>query len=114
MCDFCPQPSTEAYFTEILLCKNELNDTLNNLCRWMKDEHVDKNLVREKLWAELGVNKVGGIAGDVTEMVAFLAGDTAGLGLHPQGPVRGRTYHRALELPHPPLPGAPHRGHCSW
>ncbi|KAK2520451.1 Aldh3b1 [Columba livia] len=41
------KPSTEAYFTEILLCKNELNDTLNNLCRWMKDEHVDKNLVTQ-------------------------------------------------------------------
>ncbi|NXE30424.1 AL3B2 dehydrogenase, partial [Ardeotis kori] len=39
------KPSFEAYFTEILLCKNELNDTLNNLSHWMKDEHVDKNLV---------------------------------------------------------------------
>ncbi|KAM6308544.1 aldehyde dehydrogenase family 3 member B1-like [Aegotheles albertisi] len=39
------KPSFEAYFSEILLCKNELNDTLNNLGHWMKDEHVDKNLV---------------------------------------------------------------------
>ncbi|XP_074774453.1 aldehyde dehydrogenase family 3 member B1-like isoform X2 [Athene noctua] len=41
------KPSFEAYFTEILLCKNELNNTLNNLCHWMKDEHVDKNLVTQ-------------------------------------------------------------------
>uniref|UniRef100_A0A8C3KKY2 Aldehyde dehydrogenase domain-containing protein n=1 Tax=Calidris pygmaea TaxID=425635 RepID=A0A8C3KKY2_9CHAR len=41
------KPSFEAYFTEILLCKNELNDTLNNLSHWMKDEHVDKNLVMQ-------------------------------------------------------------------
>ncbi|NXF41967.1 AL3B1 dehydrogenase, partial [Nyctibius bracteatus] len=41
------KPSFEAYFTEILLCKNELNTTLNNLCHWMKDEHVDKNLVTQ-------------------------------------------------------------------
>uniref|UniRef100_A0A8C2TRM1 Aldehyde dehydrogenase 3 family member B1 n=1 Tax=Coturnix japonica TaxID=93934 RepID=A0A8C2TRM1_COTJA len=40
-------PSFEAYFTEILLCKNELNHTLNNLANWMKDEHVDKNLVTQ-------------------------------------------------------------------
>ncbi|NXS56572.1 AL3B1 dehydrogenase, partial [Brachypteracias leptosomus] len=38
------KPAFEAYFTEILLCKNELNDTLNNLCHWVKDEHVDKSL----------------------------------------------------------------------
>uniref|UniRef100_A0A803VBV6 Aldehyde dehydrogenase domain-containing protein n=1 Tax=Ficedula albicollis TaxID=59894 RepID=A0A803VBV6_FICAL len=48
--DVCPQPSFEAFFSEILLCKNELNVTLNNLSQWMKDEHVDKNLVRRKLW----------------------------------------------------------------
>ncbi|KFW77386.1 Aldehyde dehydrogenase family 3 member B1, partial [Manacus vitellinus] len=41
------KPSFEAYFSEILLCKNELNVTLNNLCHWMKDEHVDKNLVMQ-------------------------------------------------------------------
>ncbi|XP_069660442.1 aldehyde dehydrogenase family 3 member B1-like [Haliaeetus albicilla] len=41
------KPSFEAYFTEILLCKNELNSTLNNLCHWMKDEHVDKSLVTQ-------------------------------------------------------------------
>ncbi|KFZ65747.1 Aldehyde dehydrogenase family 3 member B1, partial [Antrostomus carolinensis] len=39
------QPSFEAEFSEILLCKNELHETLNNLSRWMKDEQVDKNLV---------------------------------------------------------------------
>ncbi|XP_055577817.1 aldehyde dehydrogenase family 3 member B1-like isoform X3 [Falco cherrug] len=41
------KPSFEAYFTEILLCKNNLNDTLNNLSHWMKDEYVDKNLVTQ-------------------------------------------------------------------
>lgn len=46
--DVSPQPSFEAFFSEILLCKNELNITLNNLSHWMKDEHVDKNLVRRK------------------------------------------------------------------
>ncbi|NXS56568.1 AL3B1 dehydrogenase, partial [Brachypteracias leptosomus] len=39
------KPPCEAEYTEILLCKNELNDTLNNLSHWMKDKHVDKNLV---------------------------------------------------------------------
>ncbi|NWX44054.1 AL3B1 dehydrogenase, partial [Steatornis caripensis] len=39
------KPSFEADFTEILLCKNELNETLNNLSHWMKDQHVDRNLV---------------------------------------------------------------------
>ncbi|NXR32344.1 AL3B1 dehydrogenase, partial [Zosterops hypoxanthus] len=41
------KPSFEAFFSEILLCKNELNVTLNNLYHWMKDEHVDKNLVMQ-------------------------------------------------------------------
>ncbi|XP_052667949.1 aldehyde dehydrogenase family 3 member B2-like isoform X1 [Harpia harpyja] len=41
----CPQPFFESEFSEILLCKNELHETLNNLSHWMKDEHVDKNLV---------------------------------------------------------------------
>ncbi|XP_068800481.1 aldehyde dehydrogenase family 3 member B1 isoform X2 [Struthio camelus] len=41
------KPSFEAYFSEILLCKNELNNTLNNLSHWMKDEHVEKNLVTQ-------------------------------------------------------------------
>ncbi|NWY07890.1 AL3B1 dehydrogenase, partial [Nothoprocta ornata] len=41
------KPSFEAYFSEVLLCKNELNDTLNNLSCWMKDEHVEKNLVTQ-------------------------------------------------------------------
>ncbi|NXS70337.1 AL3B1 dehydrogenase, partial [Pandion haliaetus] len=39
------QPLFEAEFSEILLCKNELHETLNNLSHWMKDEHVHKNLV---------------------------------------------------------------------
>ncbi|XP_063189483.1 aldehyde dehydrogenase family 3 member B1-like [Chroicocephalus ridibundus] len=39
------KPSFEAEFSEIILCKNELHETLNNLSRWMKDEHVGKNSV---------------------------------------------------------------------
>ncbi|NXT58611.1 AL3B1 dehydrogenase, partial [Pluvianellus socialis] len=38
------QPSFEAEFSEVILCKNELHETLNNLSQWMKDEHVEKNL----------------------------------------------------------------------
>lgn len=45
----CPQPFFESEFSEILLCKNELHETLNNLSHWMKDEHVDKSLVRGKM-----------------------------------------------------------------
>ncbi|XP_074774454.1 aldehyde dehydrogenase family 3 member B1-like isoform X1 [Athene noctua] len=41
------KPPFEAEFTEILLCKNELHETLNNLSHWMKDKHVDKNLVTQ-------------------------------------------------------------------
>ncbi|NXG55689.1 AL3B1 dehydrogenase, partial [Hemiprocne comata] len=39
------KPPFEAEFSEILLCKNELHETLNNLSHWMKDEPVEKNLV---------------------------------------------------------------------
>ncbi|NXP15800.1 AL3B1 dehydrogenase, partial [Thinocorus orbignyianus] len=39
------KPRFESEFSEIILCKNELHETLNNLSRWMKDEHVDKNTV---------------------------------------------------------------------
>ncbi|XP_074951230.1 aldehyde dehydrogenase family 3 member B1-like isoform X2 [Phalacrocorax aristotelis] len=39
------KPQFEAEFSEILLCKNELHETLNNLSQWMKDEQVDRNLV---------------------------------------------------------------------
>ncbi|NXT85548.1 AL3B1 dehydrogenase, partial [Zapornia atra] len=41
------KPPFEAEFSEILLCKNELHETLNNLGTWMKDEHVDRNLVTQ-------------------------------------------------------------------
>ncbi|XP_052552337.1 aldehyde dehydrogenase family 3 member B1-like [Tympanuchus pallidicinctus] len=41
------KPPFEAEFSEVLLCKNELNEALNNLSRWMKDKHVDKNLVTQ-------------------------------------------------------------------
>ncbi|NWI24268.1 AL3B1 dehydrogenase, partial [Sula dactylatra] len=39
------KPHFEAQFSEIILCKNELHETLNNLSHWMKDKYVDKNLV---------------------------------------------------------------------
>ncbi|XP_075568385.1 aldehyde dehydrogenase family 3 member B1-like [Pelecanus crispus] len=39
------KPPFEAEYSEIILCKNDLHETLNNLSYWMKDEHVDKNLV---------------------------------------------------------------------
>uniref|UniRef100_A0A8C3RAA0 Aldehyde dehydrogenase domain-containing protein n=1 Tax=Cyanoderma ruficeps TaxID=181631 RepID=A0A8C3RAA0_9PASS len=41
------KPPFEAELSEIFLCKNELHETLNNLSRWMKDEHVDKNLAMQ-------------------------------------------------------------------
>ncbi|KAM6204685.1 aldehyde dehydrogenase family 3 member B1-like [Sarcoramphus papa] len=41
------KPPFEAEFSEILLCKNELHETLNNLSHWMKDKHVDRNLVTQ-------------------------------------------------------------------
>uniref|UniRef100_A0A8C5TGX7 Aldehyde dehydrogenase domain-containing protein n=1 Tax=Malurus cyaneus samueli TaxID=2593467 RepID=A0A8C5TGX7_9PASS len=41
---WCPQPPFEAKLSEIFLCKNELHETLNNLSRWMKDEHMDRML----------------------------------------------------------------------
>uniref|UniRef100_A0A8B9CAF5 Aldehyde dehydrogenase domain-containing protein n=1 Tax=Anser brachyrhynchus TaxID=132585 RepID=A0A8B9CAF5_9AVES len=41
------KPPFEAEFSEVLLCKNELNESLNNLSRWMKDEQVDKNLATQ-------------------------------------------------------------------
>uniref|UniRef100_A0A8B9FWS5 Aldehyde dehydrogenase n=1 Tax=Amazona collaria TaxID=241587 RepID=A0A8B9FWS5_9PSIT len=44
----CPQPPFEAELTEILLCKNELHEALNNLCQWMKDEPVERNMVRAR------------------------------------------------------------------
>ncbi|NXC84798.1 AL3B1 dehydrogenase, partial [Cercotrichas coryphoeus] len=37
----------ETELSEILLCKNELHETLNNLSHWMKDEHVNKNLAMQ-------------------------------------------------------------------
>ncbi|NXJ15375.1 AL3B1 dehydrogenase, partial [Odontophorus gujanensis] len=41
------KPPFEAEFSEVLLCKNELNEALNNLSRWMKDKHVDKNMATQ-------------------------------------------------------------------
>ncbi|NWU73572.1 AL3B1 dehydrogenase, partial [Pterocles burchelli] len=39
------KPPFEAEFSEILLSKNELHETLNKLPGWVKDEHVERNLV---------------------------------------------------------------------
>ncbi|XP_010217371.1 PREDICTED: aldehyde dehydrogenase family 3 member B1-like [Tinamus guttatus] len=41
------EPAFEAEYCNILLCKNELNNTLNKLDTWMKDEHVERNLVTQ-------------------------------------------------------------------
>uniref|UniRef100_U3JEM0 Aldehyde dehydrogenase domain-containing protein n=1 Tax=Ficedula albicollis TaxID=59894 RepID=U3JEM0_FICAL len=41
------KPPFETELSEIMLCKNELHETLNNLCHWMKDEHVNKNLAMQ-------------------------------------------------------------------
>ncbi|NWU55404.1 AL3B1 dehydrogenase, partial [Dromas ardeola] len=49
------KPAFEAEFSEILLCKNELHETLNNLSRWMKDEHVHKNAVTR--WDSVFIRK---------------------------------------------------------
>ncbi|KFW01661.1 Aldehyde dehydrogenase family 3 member B1, partial [Fulmarus glacialis] len=38
------QPHFEAEFSEVVVCKNELHDTLNSLSQWMKDKHVERNL----------------------------------------------------------------------
>ncbi|XP_009999135.1 PREDICTED: aldehyde dehydrogenase family 3 member B1-like [Chaetura pelagica] len=39
------QPPFEAEFSEVIVCKNELHETLNNLSHWVKEEPVEKNLV---------------------------------------------------------------------
>ncbi|NXL83286.1 AL3B1 dehydrogenase, partial [Alectura lathami] len=41
------KPPFEAEFSEVLLCKNELNEALNNLSQWVKDEQADKNLATQ-------------------------------------------------------------------
>ncbi|NXC43619.1 AL3B1 dehydrogenase, partial [Penelope pileata] len=41
------KPPFEAEFSEVLLCKNELNEALNNLSQWVKDENVDRNLATQ-------------------------------------------------------------------
>ena len=50
----CPQPPFEAEFSELHLCKNELHETLNSLSHWMKDEHVDRSLVRWQMRERMG------------------------------------------------------------
>uniref|UniRef100_A0A8C3NHJ9 Uncharacterized protein n=1 Tax=Geospiza parvula TaxID=87175 RepID=A0A8C3NHJ9_GEOPR len=37
----------ETELSEILVCKNELHETLNNLSHWMKDEKVDRILAMQ-------------------------------------------------------------------
>ncbi|XP_019402888.1 PREDICTED: aldehyde dehydrogenase family 3 member B1-like [Crocodylus porosus] len=39
------KPPFEGEFSDILLVRNEVNYAINNLSAWMKDEHVEKNLV---------------------------------------------------------------------
>jgi len=91
----CPQPPFEVELSEISVCRSELNHTLNHLGTWMKDEHVEKNWVRGSgRWGHAGWE-----AG-VPHAILPSAGDAAGLGLHPQGPLRGGAHHCALELPH--------------
>ncbi|EMP27682.1 Aldehyde dehydrogenase family 3 member B1 [Chelonia mydas] len=41
------KPRLEAELSEVMLVKNEVNYALNNLCSWMKDEFVVKNLVTQ-------------------------------------------------------------------
>ncbi|XP_010294613.1 PREDICTED: aldehyde dehydrogenase family 3 member B1-like [Phaethon lepturus] len=41
------KPPFEAELSEIFLCKNELHEALNNLSHWVKDQHVDRNLVMQ-------------------------------------------------------------------
>ncbi|XP_075019642.1 aldehyde dehydrogenase family 3 member B1-like [Calonectris borealis] len=38
------KPPFEAEVSEVVVCKNELHDTLNSLSQWMKDKHVERNL----------------------------------------------------------------------
>uniref|UniRef100_A0A8D2LTX4 Aldehyde dehydrogenase 3 family member B2 n=1 Tax=Varanus komodoensis TaxID=61221 RepID=A0A8D2LTX4_VARKO len=44
--DLC-KPPFEAEISEIALTKNEINNALNNLQHWMKDESVSKNLATQ-------------------------------------------------------------------
>ncbi|KAM3850974.1 aldehyde dehydrogenase family 3 member B1-like [Vipera latastei] len=44
LCADLHKPCFETEITEFLLVRNELANALNNLCCWMKDEHVNKNL----------------------------------------------------------------------
>ncbi|NXN67657.1 AL3B1 dehydrogenase, partial [Himantopus himantopus] len=39
------KPPFEAEFTEIILSRNEIHETLNNLSCWMKDKYTERNLV---------------------------------------------------------------------
>ncbi|NWQ68300.1 AL3B1 dehydrogenase, partial [Neopipo cinnamomea] len=41
------KPPLEVELSEMLLCKNELHETLNNLSNWMKDKQVDKPLANQ-------------------------------------------------------------------
>uniref|UniRef100_A0A670Z140 Aldehyde dehydrogenase n=1 Tax=Pseudonaja textilis TaxID=8673 RepID=A0A670Z140_PSETE len=45
LCEDLHKPCFETEFTEVLLVRNELANALNNLCCWMKDENVHKNLM---------------------------------------------------------------------
>uniref|UniRef100_A0A8C6XZE6 Aldehyde dehydrogenase domain-containing protein n=1 Tax=Naja naja TaxID=35670 RepID=A0A8C6XZE6_NAJNA len=45
LCADLHKPCFETEITEIILVRNELANALNNLCCWMKDERVNKNLM---------------------------------------------------------------------
>ena len=41
-----PQAAFHSDISELIICQNEVDLALRNLCTWMKDEPVAKNLVR--------------------------------------------------------------------
>ncbi|ETE72910.1 Aldehyde dehydrogenase family 3 member B1, partial [Ophiophagus hannah] len=45
LCADLHKPCFETEITEVILVRNELANALNNLCCWMKDESVNKNLM---------------------------------------------------------------------
>uniref|UniRef100_A0A8C5RYJ4 Aldehyde dehydrogenase n=1 Tax=Laticauda laticaudata TaxID=8630 RepID=A0A8C5RYJ4_LATLA len=45
LCADLHKPCFETEITEIMLVRNELANALNNICCWMKDESVNKNLM---------------------------------------------------------------------
>lgn len=69
---WCLQAPFETELSEILMCKNELHETLNNLSQWMKDEHVKKNLVRGKRRKRMG-SRTGWDGGAVWDLMWLMS-----------------------------------------